>query len=169
LQLKSEEVVKAFIDRCREVNPHINAIIQDNYDKAIQEAKQVDRQVRKVLDGELAPESLDSQPFLGVPFTCKDSIAVKDVYWTSGLYTRKGITATDDSEVITRMRKSGAIFIAMTNIPELGMWWDSYNKLYGRTYNPYDKSRISGGSSGGEAALISAAGSVIGVCFCNDL
>ncbi|CAG2181349.1 unnamed protein product, partial [Oppiella nova] len=61
------------------------------------------------------------------------------------------------------MRKSGAIFIAMTNIPELGMWWDSYNKLYGRTYNPYDKSRICGGSSGGEAALISAAGSVFGV------
>ncbi|CAG2102359.1 unnamed protein product [Medioppia subpectinata] len=158
-KITSEEVVRAYIDRCRSVQPHINAIIQDNYDEALKEAKQVDRRVREAAVG----QSFESQPFLGVPFSCKDSIAIKDFLWTSGLYTRKGITADADSHVIALMRKSGAIFIALTNIPELGMWWDSYNKLYGRTYNPYDKSRISGGSSGGEAALISAAGSVFGV------
>ncbi len=51
----------------------------------------------------------------------------------------------------------------MTNIPEFLLWWDSYNKIYGQTNNPYDNSRIPGGSSGGEAALISGAGSVVGI------
>ncbi|CAG2178108.1 unnamed protein product [Oppiella nova] len=83
--------------------------------------------------------------------------------WTSGLYARKGITAPVDSEVITRLRDAGAIFIGLTNVPELIMWWHSTNILYGRTNNPYDRSRIPGGSSGGECALIASGGSLIGI------
>ncbi|RWS21414.1 fatty-acid amide hydrolase 2-like protein, partial [Leptotrombidium deliense] len=56
-----------------------------------------------------------------------------------------------------------AIPIALTNVPELVLWWDSDNLIYGRGNNPYDLSRITGGSSGGEAALIAAYGSVVGV------
>ena len=51
----------------------------------------------------------------------------------------------------------------VTNVPEFLLWWDTNNRLYGRTNNPYDLSRISGGSSGGEAALISSGGSLIGL------
>lgn len=61
------------------------------------------------------------------------------------------------------MKDAGAILLAVTNVPEVCMWWESVNVVYGRTSNPYDSRRISGGSSGGEAALISAAGSVIGI------
>lgn len=61
------------------------------------------------------------------------------------------------------MKDAGAILLAVTNVPEVCMWWESMNVVYGRTRNPYDSRRISGGSSGGEAALISAAGSVIGI------
>ncbi len=169
--MKSEDVVRAYIDRCLLVQPHIRAIIQDSFSLAILEAKQVDKRVEHELDGNPPKDgqSIHSQPFLGVPFTTKDSISVKDMFLTSGLYTRKCMTATEDSEVISLMRKSGAIFIAMTNVPELVMWWDSYNKLYGRTFNPYDKSRICGGSSGGEGALLSSAGSVIGVSFVHSI
>lgn len=61
------------------------------------------------------------------------------------------------------MKNAGAILLAVTNVPEVCMWWESANVVYGRTRNPYDSRRSSGGSSGGEAALISAAGSVIGI------
>lgn len=61
------------------------------------------------------------------------------------------------------MKEAGAIVLAITNVPEVCMWWESVNTLYGRSKNPYDTRRITGGSSGGEAALIGAAGSVIGL------
>lgn len=54
-------------------------------------------------------------------------------------------------------------FQGITNVPEFLLWWDTNNRLYGRTNNPYDLSRISGGSSGGEAAILSSGGSVIGL------
>lgn len=55
------------------------------------------------------------------------------------------------------------VVLGVTNIPEFLLWWDTNNRLYGRTNNPYDLSRISGGSSGGEGALISAGGSLVGL------
>lgn len=61
------------------------------------------------------------------------------------------------------MKEAGAIPLAVTNVPEVCLWWESVNSIYGRSNNPYDNRRIPGGSSGGEAALISAAGSVIGI------
>ncbi|KIH48899.1 hypothetical protein ANCDUO_21028, partial [Ancylostoma duodenale] len=61
------------------------------------------------------------------------------------------------------MEAAGAILIAITNVPEACYWLESSNGIYGLTKNPYDSRRIVGGSSGGEGALISAAGSVIGI------
>lgn len=59
------------------------------------------------------------------------------------------------------MNAAGAILIALTNVPEVCMWVESQNGIYGRTKNPYDTRRSVGGSSGGEGALISAAGSLV--------
>lgn len=61
------------------------------------------------------------------------------------------------------MKNAGAILLAVTNVPEVCMWWESSNTIYGRVSNPYDTRRTAGGSSGGEGALISACGSVIGL------
>ena len=97
--------------------------------------------------------SIHSQPFLGVPFTVKDSVAVKGMLYTAGSKMRKDILADEDAETVSLMRKAGAIPIAITNVPEMLLWWDANNFLYGRTFNPYDKSRIAGGNSGGEEAI----------------
>ena len=78
---------------------------------------------------------------------------------------RKGVKADEDATVIWFMRKAGAIPLCLTNTSELALWYDSDNNLYGRTNNPYDLSRIVGGSSGGEGCLISAAGSLMGICL----
>ncbi len=88
--------------------------------------------------------SIHSQPLLGIPFSGKDSIAIKDLFYTSGAPARKGIKASEDASVIKFVRKSGAIPVCITNVPELLLWWDANNKLYGQSFNPYDKSVITG-------------------------
>ncbi|GFU14836.1 fatty-acid amide hydrolase 2-A [Trichonephila clavipes] len=75
--------------------------------------------------------------------------------------------ATKDADCVALFKEAGAIVIATTNVPELGMNMETFNYLYGRTKNPYDTNRGCGGSSGGESSLIGAGGSVIGLG--NDL
>ena len=70
---------------------------------------------------------------------------------------------TGDATVVARMRSAGAILLGVTNVPEFACWFESDNLVYGRTNNPYDVSRTPGGSSGGEAAIIAAGGSPLGL------
>lgn len=71
-----------------------------------------------------------------------------DLGHESGLYIRRGIKATEDSVVMGAVRAAGAIPLAVTNTPELCLWLESRNKLFGTTRNPYDTRRTCGGSSG---------------------
>ena len=66
----------------------------------------------------------------------------------SGLVSRKGNLAEEDAEVVKRLKEAGAIPFIITNVSELCMWYESANRLYGRTKNPYNTGRIVGGSSG---------------------
>lgn len=70
---------------------------------------------------------------------------------TSGLIARKGVISSQDAAVIVAMRRAGAIPIAVTNVSELCMWYESSNLLYGRSNNAYHQGRIVGGSSGKHA------------------
>ncbi|GIY00546.1 fatty-acid amide hydrolase 2-B [Caerostris darwini] len=160
-EVSSEEVVKAYIQRIDEVNGLINAVVGSRYAEALDEARFADQLVRS---GTLTVAEMAEQlPLLGVPFTAKEAILIKGLPSTCGLVCRKGMIADEDSEPVQRLRACGAIPLALTNTSEICMWWETYNKLHGRTNNPYDTTRTVGGSSGGEAALIAAAGSVIGV------
>lgn len=161
-QLTSEQVVRAFINRCRLVQAYLNAIIDERYDSAIMEAMAIDEFLKtcELSEAELAVK----KPLLGLPFTAKDSIQVTGMKWTSGCVRRKDIVATEDAPVVRQFRKAGAIPIALTNVPELLLWFASSNKLYGTTNNPFDLTRTPGGSSGGEAALVSACGTPLSIC-----
>ena len=150
-------MVRAYINRIQAVNPLINALVGERFHEALDEAKLWDK---KIANNEIKTESL---PLIGIPVTIKECHAVKDMPFTGGLYSRRDIRADQDSKVVQNLRKAGAIPIGVTNVPEFLLFWDTSNKVFGQTNNPYDKSRISGGSSGGEAALISSAGSIIGV------
>jgi fatty acid amide hydrolase 2 len=72
---------------------------------------------------------------------------------TAGLYCRRGVKAPQDADVIACMRAAGAIPLAITNVSEVCMWWESNNTVYGRTSNPYNTNHIVGGSSGGEVSF----------------
>ena len=112
----SEDVVRAYIDRIKQINPLINAVVDERFDAAVAESQSIDQQLQS-----LSP-SQDSEilhkPLLGIPFTCKDSIAVKGMIQTAGSLHRKGMRATSDAPSVCRLREAGAIPIAITNVPE---------------------------------------------------
>lgn len=160
-KISSLEVTNAFIERIEEINPLLNCVVANRFEEARKEAREADKLIKS---GTIPEEDLKrTKPFLGVPFTTKDCIAIKDMVHTAGLYARKDVIASDDADSIRNLRQAGAIPIALTNISELCMWWESYNTIYGRTSNPYDTNRIVGGSSGGEGCIQAAAGSAFGV------
>uniref|UniRef100_A0A2A4J9E8 Amidase domain-containing protein n=1 Tax=Heliothis virescens TaxID=7102 RepID=A0A2A4J9E8_HELVI len=160
-QITSEQVVEAYIERCKEANPYLNAIVEPRYDAALREARGIDKMIAST---DRTPEDLEKEyPLLGVPMTVKESIAVEGMSNDCGTVYPYRNPAKSDAAVIRLARAAGAIPIAVTNTPQLCMNWETYNNVIGITTNPYDQKRTTGGSSGGESALISAAGSVIGV------
>jgi fatty-acid amide hydrolase 2 len=166
LEIKCEDVIQAYIDRIKLVNPLINALNDHRFEEALKEAKKIDINIKYEVENgspSMGQESLLNKPLLGAPVTAKNSIFIQNLVNDSGLVKRKGIRASKNALVVENLNKAGAILLALTNVPELLIWYDSSNKVHGRTNNPYDLSRIPGGSSGGEAALISSAGSLCGI------
>ncbi|XP_014615321.1 PREDICTED: fatty-acid amide hydrolase 2-A-like isoform X1 [Polistes canadensis] len=160
-QITSEEVVSIFIARCKEVNPILNAIVENNFEKAIIQARMVDQFLKETSISEMNLEQ--DMPLLGVPVTVKASIAVKDFCYAVGEVSQKHVKAENDALVVANLRRDGAIILLTSNVPEYCMSWETMNNITGRTLNPYDTRRTPGGSTGGEGALISSAASVIGV------
>ena len=149
-------VLEAHIARIERVNPLINAVVVDTFEDARREARAADRLLTTV-----DPETLP--PFFGVPFTVKELIAVQGLPWTAGVVARAHVVADEDAPQVQRLRAAGAIVIGTTNVSECGLWLESSNKIYGRTRNPWDLRRMAGGSTGGEAAIIAAGGSPMGL------
>lgn len=161
-EVSSEQVVERYIARIKAVNPHINALVDKRYDEALSEARQIDKRLSAARDG-TGDRSILELPLVGVPVSVKETIAVEGHAFTGGLVCRKFVKAPRHSDAVAALIRHGMVPIGLTNIPELAMWWDSSNPVYGRTKNPYDLSRVPGGSSGGEGALIASAGSVVGI------
>lgn len=158
----SEEVVESFINRIKRVNPLINAVVEKRFDQALKEAREIDRKLNDARN-EDGDRSILKLPLVGVPVSVKETISVDGYSFTGGLVGRRFVKAPKHADAVKQLIKNGMIPIALTNIPELAMWWDSNNPVYGRTNNPYDLGRIPGGSSGGEGALLASAGSVVGI------
>jgi fatty acid amide hydrolase 2 len=153
-EIAAVEVVDAHIRRIEEVNPRINALVADRFAAARREAQAVDAMPAAAVAALSLP---------GVPFTVKEMIAAEGMPLTFGCRNRADRRATADATVVARLRAAGAILLGVTNVPEWGMWYETYNDVYGRTSNPYDVRRTAGGSSGGEAALVGAGGAAFGV------
>lgn len=153
--MSSAELVEAHFERIVQVNPALNAVVEVLHDTARREAEAADRRHR-------AGEALG--PFDGVPFSVKDSIEVAGTVCTAGtMGFRNAPVSQQDATLVTRLRAAGAIPIARTNLPDLLFAFESANLLRGRTNNPFNLAKTSGGSSGGEAALIAACGSPLGL------
>ena len=102
-------------------------------------------------------------PLLGLPLTIKDTIAVAGLPFRSGSLARENNIAHEDSTVVARLRRAGAVVAAKTAVPEYAWSYETESALQGRTLNAFDPARTSGGSSGGEGALIGRGASIAGL------
>jgi amidase len=146
-RISSREVVEAHLRRIEAVNPKLNAVAQLVADTAMREAAAADEALTR-------GDSLG--PLHGVPFTVKDWIETAGVVCAAGQVERRDFVPRRDATAVSRMREAGGIMLAKTiDGPD--------NPVYGHPNNPYDLSRTPGGSSSGEAAIIAAGGSPVGL------
>jgi amidase len=153
-RISSEEIVSAHIEQIGAMNPHLNAVVRTEGHKALIQARAADRHVTR---------GARLGPLHGVPFTVKDIFDTAGVVTTAGLRKLRDNVPEEDATVVARMRAAGAIMIGKTNCPPGGIGDDSANSMHGGTRNPYNLDRSPGGSSSGEAAIIAAGGSPIGI------
>lgn len=119
-KLTSFEVVSAYISRIEKINPVLNAVMDGPFMEALDEAKKVDELIQS---SKMSEAEFDAKPFLGVPFTVKDSTEVADKLHTMALLIRKNKKGKVDAENVRIMKKAGAILICKSNTPEICMWW----------------------------------------------
>jgi hypothetical protein len=166
--VSSEYLVRMFYDHVQRVNPLLNAAVGCRFQEALREALEADARVAQAYRSPGGTNAVSRAleqlpPFHGVPCTIKECIAVRGMKHTAGFLANADQVAESDASVVSRMRVAGFIPLTTTNVSELCMWLESSNTLYGCSNNPYDLNRTPGGSSGGEAAMISALGAPCGV------
>ena len=147
------EVTQAHLARLAEVNPKINAVVQEFPQEALSAAQQVDQAIAN---------GADPGPLCGVPVTIKVNVDQAGHATTNGLKLQENLIAEADSPVVSNMRKAGAVIIGRTNTPAFSMRWFTKNNLHGLTLNPRNKALTPGGSSGGAAAAVAAGIGAIG-------
>lgn len=146
-EFSAREVVEAHLQRIEQVNPKLNAVVASAAEQALEQARAADA----ALAHGQTPGRLH-----GVPFTVKDWIDAAGLPCTGGELQHKNRIPTRDATVVDRMRQAGAILLGKTNVLV-------ENAVYGRTNNPYNLNYSPCGSSSGEAAIIAAGGSPLGL------
>jgi Asp-tRNA(Asn)/Glu-tRNA(Gln) amidotransferase A subunit family amidase len=152
-EVSSREHAEHYLGRIDAVNGQLNAVVALDRERVVAEAEQADA---ARADGR-------ADPLLGLVLTVKDCFDVEGYATTAGSHARSGHVAARDAIAVARLRSAGAIVLAKTNLPECSQSYETDNALFGRTNNPVDISRTSGGSSGGEAALLGADASPVGL------
>ncbi|MDO7910067.1 amidase [Pseudomonas monteilii] len=146
--LSSVDLVNHYLTAIRQFNPAINAIIQmPDEAELLRQAAEADADVVR---------GKPLGPLHGVPITLKDVLHVRGFRLSRGVSQFLGGVSEQDATAVRRLREAGALFLGLTNVPELCMSFETDNLIYGRTNNPHDVQRTPGGSSGGEAAAIAA-------------
>lgn len=153
-QVSSVEVIEAHLRRIEAIDPMVNAIPVVLRDQALEAAKAADRAVHA---GSALPR------LHGVPFVVKSNIDVAGTPTTQGMKMLADAYPTMDAPIVERMRAAGAIPIGRANMPNGAIRWHCESELYGRTANPWDRSRTAGGSSAAVAVAIATGMSPLGL------
>ncbi len=146
-ELSAEEVISDALERMHQVNPSLNAVVDDLGTEALERASALDKARRN---------SASVGPLHGVPVTIKVNVDQKNHATTNGVVALKDVIAPDDAPVVLNLHNAGAIVIGRTNTPEFSFRADTDNPLHGRTHNPWGRHISPGGSSGGAGAAVMA-------------
>jgi len=144
-EISSREIVDYFLARVDALDKQINSVVTIDAERARSEAD--------AADAALARNEIRG-PLHGVPMTVKDSFQTAGMRTTSGAPELASFIPEEDAWPVARLRAAGAIVFGKTNLPIYAGDLQSYNEVFGTTNNPYDRSRTSGGSSGGSAAAL---------------
>ena len=143
-ELSCREALNAHIARIEAVNPSLNAIVTTTFDLAQEQAAELD--AKPSSQGALA----------GLPIAHKDLVATRGIRTTYGSPLHANHVPQQDDLIVQRMRAAGALTVGKTNTPEFGAGSQTFNRVFGATRNPYDRSKTCGGSSGGAAVALAA-------------
>lgn len=146
------ELLNIHIEHIQKWNPHLNAMVEERFLEARKQAQHFDD-----------VEDFETLPLAGIPCTIKECFALENMPQSSGLYTRRHVRSSTNAPVVQKLLDAGAIPMGVSNLSELCMWMESNNTVYGRSNNPYDLRCTTGGSSGGEGALVGCGGSPFGL------
>ncbi|MDA8528310.1 Asp-tRNA(Asn)/Glu-tRNA(Gln) amidotransferase subunit GatA [Opitutaceae bacterium] len=146
-QVSSIEVTQAVIDQTQAVDDRVNAFISTDSADALAQATAADQR-------RAAGESRG--PLDGVPIAMKDVIAVRDQPLTAGSKMLENFISPYDATVTTKLKDAGVVLWGRANCDEFAMGSSTENSAFKTTANPYDLSRVPGGSSGGSAAALAA-------------
>lgn len=153
-ELSAREIVEALIQRADDCEPKVHAFAERFAERSLEDAKLIDEaRARKEPLGPLA----------GLPVTIKENIATRGSDVTLGISARKNRPAEDDAVSVKLLKRAGAIVLGKTNIPQTLLFHESDNPVYGRTNNAWNRHRVPGGSSGGEASAIACGMSPVGI------
>ncbi len=144
--LTSEQLINQSLKRIEEQNNDLNALLAVS-DRAREDAREID--MRRVNGEELGP-------LAGIPVVLKDNILVQGWENTSGSQILEGHKSAYNATVVERLKQAGAVLIGRANMDEFAMGSSTENSHFGPTKNPWDLSRVPGGSSGGSAASVAA-------------
>ena len=156
-KLSPVELAKLMLDRIERLNPKLNAYITVTLDLALAQAKKAEAEL-------FAPRGRKSHrdrgPLHGIPISLKDNIYTAGVRTTAGSKILANFVPGHDAVVVVKLKEAGAVLLGKTNLHEFAYGATTNNPHYGPARNPWDLSRIPGGSSGGSAAAVAA-----GLCY----
>src|SRR5437899_476058 len=156
-KLSPVELTKLMLARIERLNPKLNAYITVTAELALAQAKKAESEL-------FAPRGRKGQrdrgPLHGIPISLKDNIYTEGVRTTAGSKILKDFIPQHDAKVAIELKEAGVILLGKTNMHEFAYGVTSNNPHFGPARNPWDLSRIPGGSSGGSAAAVAA-----GLCY----
>ena len=152
-QITAVEITKKFLDRSKKLNQSINSLITICEDEAIERAIYIDKNLDKFKDKKL----------VGVPISIKDAINTKDILTTAGSKILKNYLPPKSAFVINKLLDEGAIITSKSNCDEFAMGSSNETSQYGPCKNPWDISKVPGGSSGGSAASVASSQNLLSI------
>jgi amidase len=146
-EIKSRELLELYLDRIERLNAKLNAVVTLAADEAGAAADAADA---RTASGD------DLPPLHGLPITIKDAIETAGIRSTGGAVELTDHVPARDAPAVAMLKQAGAIVFGKTNLPRWSGDAQSYNEIFGTTNNPWDVTRVPGGSSGGPAAAVAA-------------
>jgi len=145
-KVSSVELTRAVLERIEALDNKVRAYLTVTSELALEQARQADQQRASGKD----------RPLLGVPLAIKDILCTEGIVTTCGSKILYNFVPPYDATVVSLLREAGAVILGKTNTDEFAMGSSTENSAYFPTHNPWDLSRVPGGSSGGSAAAVAA-------------